>query len=303
MKTILAFTFLSFLYCKSYSQTSNFTMEQRSGFLYNPALTGIQKYGKINAQYQLNAAALTSSNSNSFVSIDLPVKSIKSGFGFYSQLIHNNYFNLTNIGASYAFHGSINRSLKFSLGATIENKQSAEFVLNTNQALSSIWPADFEIDKSNHFNMNYGGIVYNEHFHLGFSANHSLISALPNFYNLNFGYKINLSNYNSFTKETPASIIPTVLLSYQDGYYFWKANANLNLKRFQFALGFQRNGISGYYGINIKDFSLNLAHTFIHSKLTNSAYMEHSISLQYNLIDRRIKSVRRDNNYYDFIMF
>ncbi len=278
-------------------------MEQRSGFLYNPALTGIQKHGKLNAQYQLNAAAITTSNSNSFVSIDLPIKSIKSGVGIYSQLIHNNYFNLTNMGASYAFHGSVNRSLKFSLGAAIENKQSAEFILNTNQPISSIWPNDFEIKKRNHFNLNFGGILYDEHVHLGLSANYSLISSLPNFYNLNFGYKINLCNYNSFTKETPISIIPTMLLSYQEGYYFWKAKANLNLNRLQFAVGFQRDGISGYYGINLKDFSLNLAHTVIRSKLTNSGYMEHSISLQYNIIDRRIKSIQRNTKSYDFRMF
>ncbi len=78
---------------------------------------------------------------------------------------------------------------------------------------------------------------------------------------------------------------------------------NLNLNRFQFAVGFQRDGISGYYGINLKDFSLNLAHTVIRSKLTNSGYMEHSISLQYNIIDRRIKSIQRNTKSYDFRMF
>lgn len=304
MKTKLITTALLFITLSSNAQAPLFSMEQKSGFAYNPALTGINNYGIINLQHQLRAGALSSSNSSSLIAFDAPINSIKSGLGIYTNMNHNNFYNLTNIGASYAFHGHINRKLKYSLGTSLENKQTATFTYDAiNQDSSTVWRPDFIVNKSNHFNMSLGGVLYNENYILGLSASNMLINSIPTLYNLNFGIRINLSEYSHFTKETPINIIPTVLLSYQDNFLFWSTKINLNIKTFHLALGYQKEGASAYFGVDIKDFSLNFSHSIIRSKLTNSGYTQQGIAIHYKIKNKQRVSINRNPDYYNFDLF
>lgn len=285
-------------------QLPYYTQYKNNQFLINPAITGTKRLIDARIGYRMQWVGYDGAPRTSDVSVNSRFFKGKMGAGLYMMQDKIGPSKQTNFGVSYAYHirfpdcelsaGVAGNFTKYTIDGTMLNIHNSQDPAINQYVTNSTWVSD----------LNAGVYLYNDRFHVGLSALHTLSSTaefykddtlkkglntyVPHMYfTLGYNYAQNIDYiwestvYANYVQGAPFYLDYTLRLHYKE-----KMFAGISIRL--------RDAVAFHVGMSfLNDFQVAYSYDLLIGKLKNYSGGSHEIMIIYstNIFSGRHKGV------------